>query len=118
MINEKRFYVSHTNSLYKDFYLVNEFSLLEEVLEPFYDVWTVFDNLRFKEKFSLSKRYYARLLTYGSGEINSKDIIVPSNLSLLENKSLFTLITDSLCIDVILQILVRLIFLVFWNSSF
>lgn len=93
--------------MYKDFHLVNEFSSLEEILEPIYDVYTKLDQLRFKDKFYLSKRYYARLLTHGSGEINSKNIIVPKDLVLFNNQSLFTLISSNLCINVILEIKVR-----------
>ncbi len=92
----------------KDFYLVNEFSLLEEILEPLYDVYTKLENLRFKNKFYLSKHYYARLLACGSGKINSKDMIIPKNLVLLEYQPLFTLISDNLCANVVLEMTMRL----------
>lgn len=106
MVSDKSFYISHSKSSFKDFFLVNEFSCLEEVFEPFYDIYSNINNLRFKEKFSFlkSKSYYARVLACGLKEVMAKDIIIPKNLLLCNNHTILNLVSDKLIINAILKI--------------
>lgn len=84
---------------------------MEEIFEPLYDISTNLDDLRFKQKFSFSssKTRYARILTHGLGEIHSKDIIIPHDIILFKDQPLLYLISDNLCINFILKIILRLL---------
>ena len=95
-------------SSYKSFYLVNQFSLLEEIFEPISEVYSRIDLLKFKDNFKTSNVYYLRLSAFGLGEFKANDIVMPKNILVFNSDQvIFNLISSGLRLDAILKIELR-----------
>lgn len=109
MVSEKAFYVSHNSFLYKGFYPLNEFSLIEEIYESVTQIYSNLNKIVFKANLNKLRTYYARIFSYGLNQVKAKDIILPKGLiiSTLE-ETVFNMISSNLCVNAILRIEFRL----------
>jgi len=94
------------------YHLIHEFSDLEEIKESFPEIFSNMKMLRFLVKFNSlhKKRFFAIIDCFEKSKIFAKDIVLPSDLTVINpNQYLFNKISNKISVKILIRIDFRFI---------